>query len=139
MRLLHILETSIYVNDLETAAAFYAHILGLQEIGREEGRHVFFRCGPGVLLLFNPQKTRESGDDVPSHGAEGPGHVAFAIPTDEVERWRQHLVAQGITIEREIVWPHGGHSLYFRDPAGNSLELATPALWQFDREDEGSY
>ena len=26
-------------------------------------------------------------------------------------------------------WPRGGESLYFRDPDGHLVELATPGLW----------
>ena len=26
-------------------------------------------------------------------------------------------------------WPNGARSLYFRDPAGNSVEIAEPRLW----------
>jgi hypothetical protein len=32
-------------------------------------------------------------------------------------------------IEKEFGWPRGGRSIYFRDPAGNSVELVTPGLW----------
>ena len=38
-------------------------------------------------------------------------------------------VATEVPIELETDWPRGGHSLYFRDPAGNSVELITPGLW----------
>jgi hypothetical protein len=34
-----------------------------------------------------------------------------------------------VAIEHEATWPRGGRSFYFRDPAGNSLELATPRIW----------
>ena len=130
MHILGVLETSLYVPDLDAAASFYSQILGLEEITREPGRHVFFRCGAGVLLLFNPEKTRQSGDDVPPHGAVGPCHIAFAVPEEEIPRWKEHLSACGIPIEREIAWPHGGHSIYFRDPAGHSVELASPSIWR---------
>ena len=35
-------------------------------------------------------------------------------------------------IEKTIAWPQGGHSVYFRDPAGNSLEVASPLIWHID-------
>jgi hypothetical protein len=34
-----------------------------------------------------------------------------------------------VAIESDFAWPGGGRSLYFRDPAGNSLEFAEPAIW----------
>ncbi len=35
----------------------------------------------------------------------------------------------GVEIEKEVEWPKGGTSLYFRDPAGSSVELVTRGLW----------
>lgn len=48
-----ILETALYVTDLDAAEAFYQSVLGLERIAKVDGRHAFFRRGPGVLLLFN--------------------------------------------------------------------------------------
>jgi catechol 2,3-dioxygenase-like lactoylglutathione lyase family enzyme len=104
-------------------------VLGLEVYSRVEGRHVFFRCGDSMFLLFNAQVTGHSTGEVPAHGAHGPGHVAFAITAEEVSAWRAHLQHRGVPVEAEIAWPSGGHSLYVRDPAGNSVELATPATW----------
>ena len=129
-----VLETCLYARDLDAAARFYAEVLELREIARAEGRHVFFRCGGGVLLLFNPDVTGTTpgavgGVPVPAHGAAGPGHVALAVPEDALPAWRERLVAHGVAIEAEIAWPRGGRSLYVRDPAGNSVELAPGAIW----------
>ena len=73
-----IVETAIYVDDLEAAEAFYRDVLGLEVIGREAGRHVFFRVGGGVLLAFDPEATLQ-GDMLPPHGARGPGHFALGV------------------------------------------------------------
>ena len=88
-----------------------------------------------VLAMPNTQPsltdaTAVNSGDVPTHGAHGPGHVAFRIEDDEVDSWRNHLSDLGVEIERELNWPSGGRSLYFRDPAGNSLELATAEVWE---------
>ena len=53
MRPSAILESALYVTDLDAAETFYTDILGLERIAKADGRHVFFRCGDGVLLLFN--------------------------------------------------------------------------------------
>ena len=130
MRVDRVLETCLYATDLDAAERFYASVLGLEPIGRQAGRHVFFRCGAGVVLLFNPEETERGGDDVPAHGARGPGHVAFAVPDAEVPVWRSRLERMGVSVEVEITWPRGGgRSLYLRDPAGNSVELASDRLW----------
>lgn len=124
-----VVETSIYSTDLTAVENFYTTILGFQLVGKEEGRHVFFQVGEGsVLLVFNPDTTIH-GHHLPAHGADGPGHVAFGIAPADLESWRTRLTGHGIRIEHEQTWPRGGRSLYFRDPAGNSIELITPQVW----------
>jgi catechol 2,3-dioxygenase-like lactoylglutathione lyase family enzyme len=127
-----ILETALYVSDVETAARFYGDVLGLECILRAGSESVFFRCGPGVVILFDAEKLKErpkGGLPIPSHGAAGPGHVCFRATRDEIAGWKSHLEAHGVAIESEFDWPNGAHSLYFRDPSGNSIEFAEPQLW----------
>lgn len=130
---LHILEAALYATDLVAAERFYADVIGLTPIVRVPGRHVFFRLGAGVVLIFNPEATAQPGGNpalpVPPHGADGPGHLCIAAPGAELDRWRAHLEAHGVEIEADFRWPSGARSIYFRDPAGNSLELAEPRLW----------
>lgn len=123
-----IVETAIYVDDLAAAERFYGGVLGLEVVAREAGRHVFLRVGNGMLLVFHPAATRLGGD-LPAHGATGPGHFALGIRAEAFEEWRTRLVAEGVAVEKELTWPRGGRSLYFRDPAGNSVELVTPGIW----------
>jgi catechol 2,3-dioxygenase-like lactoylglutathione lyase family enzyme len=123
-----VLETVLYVDDLNAAERFYGDVLGLELDSKKDGLFVFFKCGGGMLLLFEP-KTASTGRNVPAHGAHGPGHACFAVPEHDLDGWKAHLRAAGVTIEHETDWPRGGRSFYFRDPAGNSLELATPRIW----------
>jgi catechol 2,3-dioxygenase-like lactoylglutathione lyase family enzyme len=124
-----VVETALYASDLGAAEALYAGVLGLPVIGREPGRHVFFRVGPAsVLLVFNPEATLKGGM-LPPHGANGPGHFALGVPAASLDAWRDHLAACGVAVEKEMTWPLGGRSLYVRDPAGNSVELVTPGVW----------
>lgn len=129
-----ILETALYADDLLAAERFYAQVVGLDVIGKVEGRHVFFRCGPNVLLVFNPAATQTPpGPDaelpVPPHGARGPGHACFAASAAGIDAWKTRLAAHGVAVEAEIEWPRGGRSIYARDPAGNSIEWAEPRIW----------
>ncbi|MGF1448949.1 MAG: VOC family protein [Opitutales bacterium] len=134
-RTLRIVETCLYATDLEAAEAFYVDVLGLEVVARDPGRHVFFRCGASMVLVFNPTVSQQASSnddaiDVPEHGSFGPGHVAFALDMAEANAWRAQLAAHAVAIEREFEWPNGsGYSIYFRDPADNSLELVTPRLW----------
>jgi catechol 2,3-dioxygenase-like lactoylglutathione lyase family enzyme len=127
-RVQQLVEAALYVDDLDQAEAFYRAVLGLELIGREPGRHVFFQAGQGVLLIFNPEATSKGGL-FPAHGAKGPGHAALGIAAESFDGWRSRLQERGVQIEKEATWPLGGRSLYFRDPAGNSVELVTPGCW----------
>jgi catechol 2,3-dioxygenase-like lactoylglutathione lyase family enzyme len=124
-----VVETAIYVEDLQAAETFYGTVLGLRVVGKEPGRHVFFQVGEAsVLLAFRADATLK-GDQLPPHGATGPGHFALGIEVDSFDDWRKLLQGHGVTIEKEVEWPRGGRSLYFRDPARNSVELVTPGVW----------
>lgn len=132
MKIERILETSLYVPDLDEAQAFYENVLGLEVYSAETGRHVFFKLGNGMLLLFDLAATRQVDGDLPPHGDVGPGHAAFCVAPEDLPQWRQQLLDAEVPIETERVWPNGAPSLYFRDPAGNVLEITTAALWGFD-------
>ena len=136
MRVGDVLECCLYAEELDESARFYESVLGLRPFSHVPGRHVFFRCGGRVFLLFAPSRTVEASGDVPAHGATGAGHVAFAVPEADLERWREHLQRCGVGVEAEVTWPGGGTSLYLRDPAGNSVELTTPRIWRID---EGTF
>jgi len=137
-KLVHVLESCLYASDLVAAERFYVDVLVLTLHARQEGRHVFFRCGERMVLLFNPAESSRPAShgnlDIPTHGATGPGHLCFAVHESALPDWQDHLTRCGVAIERTIDWPGGGRSLYFRDPAGNSLELATPQIWGIGEE-----
>ena len=93
-----------------------------------------FRCQESILLIFDPRHTEKervviNQGAIPFHGSRGAGHMAFRVAKNDLEVWRHHFRAAGVSIESEVSWPKGAHSIYFRDPAGNSLELATPDMW----------
>ena len=129
-----ILETVLYAKDLAATETFYRDVLGLQPFVSVAGRHIFYRCGNQVLLIFNPDATKvppaPDALPVPPHGAAGPGHVCFRASAAEIDTWASRLRASGIAIEADFEWPGGGRSIYFRDPAGNCLEFAEPRIWK---------
>ncbi len=128
-RIRALVETSAYVDNLDRAEHFYRDVLGLTLMGKEPGRHVFFRVGDhSVFLVFLAEATLQKGP-LPPHGATGPGHFAFGIGGEALDSWRTRLTNFGVVVEQEVDWPGGGHSLYFRDPAGNLVELITPGVW----------
>jgi catechol 2,3-dioxygenase-like lactoylglutathione lyase family enzyme len=135
-----VLETCLYARDLDAAERFYAGVLELTVVSRAAERHVFFRCGAAMLLVFDPERTASSpgqvgGTPVPAHGAHGEGHVCFRVAADELDAWRERLECAGVAIEAAIEWPRGGSSLYVRDPAGNSVEFAPASIWSISASD----
>jgi len=137
MKIGTVLETCLYGRDLNEMERFYRDVLGLEVYSKVEGRHVFFRCGRSMLLIFNPEKTNQPGQGVPPHGAVGAGHIAFGVPEAELPQWQEQLEGNGVEIEVVVEWPAGGYSLYFRDPAGNSLEITTPKIWRIPEPEVG--
>jgi catechol 2,3-dioxygenase-like lactoylglutathione lyase family enzyme len=124
-----VIETAIYVDDLQAAETFYGAVLGLRVMGRETGRHVFFQAREESVLLAFVAETTLKGEVLPSHGARGAGHFALGIASVDFDAWRNRLQANGVSIEQQVEWPKGGKSLYFRDPASNLVELVTPGVW----------
>lgn len=124
-----VLETCLYLDNLQAGEDFYKNVLGLKLYSKVEDRHVFFYCGDSMLLLFNPKVTSKSDGKVPAHGAKGQGHVAFGMNEDDIDGWLEHLQQHKVKIESTVEWPAGGFSIYFRDTAGNSVELTTPLTW----------
>lgn len=131
-----VLETSLYVSDVGRAVAFYRSVLGLREIPDTHfanGRGAALQVGRGasVLLLFRAEITRVEGP-LPAHGATGAGHAAFRIDANDLPAWRERLRVHGVQIEREFVFDNNPPSIYFRDPDGNSLELAVSSIWNLE-------
>lgn len=136
--LLGTLETALYADDLDAAVGFWQGVMGLDCFQRHEGRHAFFRITdtphPQVLLVFRAEATEQPPAPdarlpVPPHGARGPGHFCLAAARRTLDDWRRHLESRGIAIEADFHWPNGARSIYLRDPAGNSIEIADPAIW----------
>ena len=127
-----ILETAVYCDDLVRAAEFYERLLRASPILSND-RLVAFDAGSGTMLLLfrrgQPSAIVTDGGIVPGHDGSGSAHLAFAIDAADMSAWERRLSALGIAIESRVTWGRGGQSLYFRDPDGHSIELATPGTW----------
>ncbi len=129
-----VLETSLYVDQLDRAAVFYEHIFGFERIQCDDRFCAFNISGQQVLLLFARGKATMPvsipGGIIPPHDGQGQLHLAFTMESADEDAWTQRLNAAGIEIESRVKWPRGGHSLYFRDPDRNLLELVSPGCWK---------
>jgi catechol 2,3-dioxygenase-like lactoylglutathione lyase family enzyme len=129
----HVLETSLYAKELAATARFYAEVVGLKAM-LETPRLVAFDAGNrSVLLVFQHGSTETdlATDEgvIPGHDGAGRLHLALGIPAESLAEWRDRLQRHGVAIISETRWQRGGTSLYFHDPDGHVVELATPGLW----------
>lgn len=129
-----ITESSLYVEDLEKSVKFYERLLEAQQLVHEPGRFCALRIAPGqVLLLFLRGSSTQPSDlgfgTIIGHDGSGRLHLCFGIGEGEVDSWEERLEGLGIPVESRVNWPRGATSLYFRDPDGHAVEIATPGLW----------
>jgi catechol 2,3-dioxygenase-like lactoylglutathione lyase family enzyme len=134
-----IIETALYVDDVDRACDFYRQVLQLSAMLESETLSAFNVGDRSVLLIFKrggslrtqifsggPGTTQ---GQIPPHDGNGPVHMCFAIPTDQLSAWEARLGEYAVAIEGRTRWPRGGQSIYFRDPDGHLLEMLTPGLW----------
>ena len=128
-----LLETSLYVDDLERAIRFYEGLFGFERLVADQRICALSVAGKQVLLLFQRGASAKALPQpeglLPPHDATGQLHLAFAIPAAQLDAWEKRLREKGIAIESRMHWERGGQSLYFRDPDQNLVELATPGVW----------
>ena len=128
-----VVETCLYVDDLERAARFYEDVFEFKRLIGDERFCALSVADRQVLLLFVKGATLQpiptAGGMIPPHDGAGPLHVAFAIPAAAEGQWRSRLRERAIPIESTVDWPRGGRSVYFRDPDQHLVELITPGCW----------
>ena len=125
-----VLETALYHagGEREAMARFYGELLGLAEVARwDDG--IAFRVGPGVLLIFDRERLATRAEPIADHGTHGPNHACLLARGDAYEHLRERIAAAGVEIVHDQQWPRGGRSFYFKDPAGNLLEVADRDIW----------
>ena len=128
-----LLETGLYVEDVARSRAFYTRLFGFPVLMEDDRLCALDVAGRGVLLLFRRGGAIETvhipGGAIPGHDGHGTLHYAFAIGAGQLEPWIRRLRSEGVETESRVTWPRGGVSLYFRDPDGHLVELATPGVW----------
>lgn len=130
----HVLETCLYVEQLERSVAFYQRLFGFEKLEGDDRFCALNVSDSQVLLLFRKHATTQPiqipGGVIPPHDGDGQLHLAFGISAEEEAAWTKQLKAQDIPIESRVRWPRGGFSLYFRDPDGHLLELVSRGCWK---------
>lgn len=145
---------ALVCRDMQRTVDFYAGVLGMPLIKTIAlpggmGQHFFFDCGGGDSLAFfwfpeapepvpgisAPVTRPDQGEFLSAIGSMN--HVAFDVPKEKIEEYREKLTALGI--ESSVIWNHDDsefglapennddvfiRSLYFQDPDGILLEFA---------------
>jgi catechol 2,3-dioxygenase-like lactoylglutathione lyase family enzyme len=128
-----VLETSLYVEDLERSIRFYQEVMQFRKLVGDERFGALQAARQQVLLLFKMGASTEpmviDGGTIPPHDGSGQTHLAFAISVEELEPWERWLQQHQVVIESKVRWERGGQSIYFRDLDGHLLELVTPGCW----------
>src|SRR5262249_53388132 len=97
-----ILETSLYVADVERAPRFYREVFGFRSMFVDDRLCAMSIADKQVLLLFKQGASTEpiqlAGGMLPPHDGAGQLHLAFACTKDELSRWEAHLSAQKVQI-----------------------------------------
>ena len=125
-----VLETALYVAELERSIEFYGRVLGFLPASEPDSRMCALNITFGqVLLLFkkgaSAHPTVTSYGVIPPTDGDGNLHAAFFIPGSDFEFWQDHLRRSAVDVESIVHWPAGGRSLYFRDPDHHCIELKT--------------
>ncbi len=145
---------ALVCKDMARTVDFYTHTLGMPLIKTIElpdglGQHFFFDIGKGDALAFfwfPDAPANVPGLVAPAHNVgEGPittaqasmNHIAFDIDADEIEGYREKLLAKGVEVSEIVDHDdspagiaqelHDGvfvRSIYFFDPDGILLEFA---------------
>ena len=128
-----VLETALYVDDLERSIQFYRTIFNFDSLVSDQRFCALNVSARQVLLLFKKraslQQAQIPGGTIPPHDGDGNLHLAFSIPAAELESWEEWLEKNQVPIESKVRWDRGGLSLYFRDPDHHLIELVTPGCW----------
>ncbi len=129
-----VLETQLWVDDLERSLRFYQEVFECQQIDGGPDRLIALSIEDRQVLLLakkgaSTQPTVLPGGTIPPFDGDGQSHLAFSISPEQLATWEEWLGKKSIEIESKVSWMRGGTSLYFRDPDGNLLELGTPGIW----------
>ena len=105
-----VLETALYYphSARDVVLRFYDETLGMRRVaGWDDG--TAYRLGAVV--------------------GDGHGHVCLLAERGAYDGVRERLAGLGVAITHDHEWSEGRRSFYFKDPAGNLLEVADSDLW----------
>jgi len=119
-------EITLQVRDLEQLERFYASVLGLRVLKREDDRVWLAAGGDARLGLWLPGE-KEFGDEGGAHV-----HYAFSAEPGTLDALVGRVRESGVSLKGPVEHPGGDRSIYLDDPEGNVVEV-----WDFFERGEG--
>jgi glyoxylase I family protein len=116
MKLSGVHHVSLNVHDAKETGRFYIEVLGLEELPRPNFPFAgyWLKAGDQEIHLI----------EVTDHRKPGGEHFAFKV--DDIDGVCRDLEARGVKVSKPMDVPGAGRQAFFRDPAGNLLELNQP-------------
>jgi catechol 2,3-dioxygenase-like lactoylglutathione lyase family enzyme len=108
--------TFLYTQRLAESAHFYERVLGLPLV-----------LDQGTCRIYQVAGTAFVGICERADAPAEPRGVIFTLVTQEVDRWHEYLVAQGVAIEKPPTLnpAYNIYHCFLRDPSGYLIEIQT--------------
>lgn len=114
------------VDDVQAAIDFYTTHLGFTLRTANPPAFAAVTRGRLRLLLSGPAS---SGARATPADTAGPGHNRIHLAVADLDAEIQRLRAAGLSFRSDLVAGPGGRQILLADPAGNLVELFTPAAF----------
>ena len=116
-----------FVDDVDTAIAFYRDLLGFEVVMHPAPPFAMLARGDLRLLLSAPGGGPGGGAAMPDGRLPEPGGWnRFQLEIADLDAEVDRLRGAGATFRNEIVEGVGGRQILVDDPAGNCVELFEP-------------
>ena len=116
-----------FVDDVDTAIAFYRDLLGFEVVMHPAPPFAMLARGDLRLLLSAPGGGPGGGAAMPDGRLPEPGGWnRFQLEVEDLDAEVDRLRGAGARFRNEIVEGVGGRQILVDDPAGNCVELFEP-------------
>ena len=120
MTILELNHVALRVADVAVSCEFYQRVLRLQLMPRPafDFPGAWFRLGTQQELHLIGERTEPV--------ISGNRNNHFALQTDDLSAWEQHLQSVGVDFRPKKQRPDGAWQIFVRDPDGHVIELFAP-------------